>query len=270
MSCGNIRPEVDEMRKVTIVFLAVLVATFFFVVPDQAAALGLELEARWWAPSVSGSAGLDDFDFDPELDVTDVLGLDADDVFEGRVTFRAFLGFYIRAAYQKMNNSGSLNLGDELDLPIDLPIDIGGSINSSVDFDYGRLALGWRFVFPEKIFSIGVFAEAKGFSGEASAGIDLPFFEDSVSESFEAIIPSVGGVIEIWPSETFQLYGEASWAVGYDDANMLDAEVVARYYPVKVLGLGLGYRVMDLDGVIDNVVMSVDWKGFFLSGVLTF
>ena len=113
-------------------------------------------------------------------------------------------------------------------------------------------------------------AEAKAFSGDAGVSIDLPFFDDSYTESFEVAFPSVGGVVEIWPVETFQLYGEASWEVGYDDADMLDAELAARYYPVKMLGLGVGYRVMELDGTIDNVVLNVDWKGFFLSGVLTF
>jgi hypothetical protein len=268
MSCGNIRREVNDMRKLTITALAILLSMFSLVSPERANALGLELEGRWWPTSVSGSAGLEDLDIEipSDIDVTNLLNLEADDVFEVRGTFRAFLGFYIRAAYQQMNHSGSLNLGDELDLPID----ISSSINSGVDFDYARLALGWRFVFPEKIFSIGVFAEAKGFSGDAFISVDTPFFEDSASESFEAAVPSVGGVVEIWPVDKFQLYGEASFEVGYDDGNMMDAELAARYYPVKVLGLGLGYRIITIDAVIDNVVLDVDSKGFFLSGVLTF
>ena len=260
------RAEVTDMRRPSTLFVTIPIAALFLLAPHRTEALGLELEGRWWAPDVSGTAGIADLDFDPDIDVTDVLGLDADDVFEARLTFRAFLGFYIRAAYQRMNHSGTLPLGDIIDLPIDLD----GTVNSSLDFDYGRLALGWRFVFPEKIFSIGAFAEAKAFSGDANASVDLPIFDDSVSESFEVAFPSVGGVVESWPIEKLQLYGEASWEVGYDDADMLDAEVAVRYYPTKILGLGLGYRVMNLDGVIDNVVLNVDWDGFFLSGVLSF
>ena len=256
------------MRKLTITALAVLVSTISLANPERADALGFELEGRWWPTSVSGSAGLEDFDFEipGDIDVTDLLNLEADDVFELRGTFRAFLGFYVRAAYQKMNHTGSLNIGDELNLPID----IGSFVNSSVDLEYARLALGWRFVFPEKIFSIGAFAEAKAFSGDAGISIDTPIFDDSFSESFEAAVPSVGVVLESWPVEKFQLYGEASFEVGYDDANMMDAEVAARYYPVKVLGLGLGYRIINIEGVIDNVALDIESKGFFLSGVLTF
>jgi hypothetical protein len=256
------------MIRVKIGLAVLLLAACSLVAADRAEALGLELEGRWWPTSVSGSAGLENLDIEipSDIDVTSLLNLEADDVFELRGTFRAFLGFYIRAAYQQMNHSGSLNLGDELNLPID----ISSSINSGVDFDYARLALGWRFVFPEKIFSIGVFAEAKAFSGDAFISLDTPFFEDSASESFEAALPSVGAVVEIWPVEKFQLYGEASFEVGYDDGNMMDAEFAARYYPVKVLGLGLGYRIITIDAVIDNVVLDVDSKGFFLSGVLTF
>lgn len=257
------------MRKLTIAALAVLISSLSLTQSDRAEALGLELEGRWWPTSVSGSAGieeLEDIDLPGDIDVTDILNLEADDVFELRGTFRAFLGFYIRAAYQQMNHTGSLNIGDELDLPID----IGSFVNSGVDLDYARLALGWRFVFPEKIFSIGVFAEAKAFSGDAGISIDTPIFDESFSESFEAAVPSVGAVVEIWPVETFQLYGEASFEVGYDDGNMMDAEVAARYYPVKVLGLGLGYRIISIDGIIDNVALDIESKGFFLSGVLTF
>ena len=255
------------MKRLSIVVLVLSISMITSLTANRAEAVGLELEGRWWPTSVSGSAGLTGLDIElPEdIDVTSLLNLEADDVFELRGTFRAFLGFYIRAAYQRMNHSGSLNLGDELDLPID----IGSAISSFADLEYGRLALGWRFVFPEKIFSIGVFAEAKGISGDAGLSIDTPIFEDSFSESFEVALPSLGGVVEIWPIDAFQLYGEASWEVGYDEGNMMDAELAARYYPVKMLGLGVGYRIISIDGVIDNVALDIESKGFFLSGVLT-
>lgn len=254
------------MKKLSLPAICVLVLTASLAPPREASALGIELEGRYWAPDINGSASLADFDLPPNLDIGELLGLEADGVPEGRFTFRILLGFYIRATYQKMDNSGERNLQDFFDIP--LPVD--ATVNSNLDFDYGRLALGWRFVFPENVFNIGAFAEAKGFSGDAGASIVSDIFSDSVSESFEAVIPSVGVVAEINPSEKWQIFGEVSLAVGYDDADMADWELGMRYYPTKIFGIGAGYRVMDLDGTIDNVLLNVDWKGAFLTGMLKF
>ena len=94
--------------------------------------------------------------------------------------------------------------------------------------------------------------------------------EESISESFEAVIPSLGIVGEINPSERWSIFGEFSKEVGYDDASMLDWELGLRFFPTKIFAVGAGYRAMDLDGVIDDVVLDVDWKGLFLSGMLKF
>ena len=258
--------EVSEMRKAILLVVTVLTVAGSLAAPEKANALGIELEGRYWAPDVNGSATLDEFDLPTDIDLSGLLGLDADGVPEGRFTFRIFLGFYVRATYQKMDNSGQRSLDDLFDFP--LPI--SATVNSNLDFDYGRLALGWRFVFPKKIFSIGAFAEAKGFSGDAGASIDSDIFSDSITESFEAVIPSVGVVAEINPSEKWQIFGEVSLAVGYDDADMADWELGMRYFPTSIFGIGAGYRVMDLDGRIDNVLLDVDWKGAFLTGLLKF
>lgn len=254
------------MRRATLLVLLTGLLTTTLIVPDRAHALGIELEGRYWAPDLNGSASLADFDLPPDLEIGELLGLEADGVPEGRFTFRIFLGFYVRATYQRMDNSGQRNLDDLFEIPI--PID--ASVSSNLDFDYGRLALGWRFVFPKKIFSIGGFAEAKGFRGDAGVSIDSNFISDSVTESFEAVIPSVGVVAEINPSQKWQIFGEVSLAVGYDDADMADWELGLRYFPTGILGIGAGYRVMDLDGTIDNVLLNVDWKGAFLTGMLKF
>lgn len=254
------------MRKASVLGVAFLLSILCIAAPERSSALGIELEGRYWAPDINGSAALADLDLPPDLDISGLLGLEADGVPEGRFTFRILLGFYVRATYQKMDNSGQRSLDDILGIPI--PID--GTVRSDLDFDYGRLALGWRFVFPKKVFSIGAFAEAKGFSGDASASITSDIFSDAIAESFEAVIPSLGAVVEINPSEKWQIFGEASFAVGYDDADMVDWELGLRFYPVGIFGIGAGYRVMDLDGKIDNVLLDVDWKGAFLSGMLKF
>lgn len=248
-----------------LVFLLLMGALLW---PSRADAMGVELEARYWVPDINGSAALAELDPPPELDVAGLLGIEADGVPEARLTFRIFLGLYARVGYQTMSNSSHQTVEDTIGLPE--WIQLGSSASTDLDVDYGRFALGWRFEPPEKIFSIDVFAEAKGLSGDAAASLTSPIYSVSVSESFEAVIPSVGAGAEIRPSEKWQIFGEASFEVGYDEADMTDWELGFRFFPVDTFGIGGGYRVMDVDGTIDEVLLEVDWKGFFLSGLLRF
>lgn len=247
--------------------LELVLMVFLALCAGTAEAVGLELEGRYWFPNASGSASSADFDLVPEIDVAGLLGLEADDVLEGRLTFRPFLGIFVRAAYQSMSNSGQFDFGEDF-LGITLPIE--GEATSSVDFDYGRLALGWQFVTPKKTLRIGPFVEAKGLSGDLVAAVDSILITDSVSESFAVAFPSVGALLEVQPLEKLQIFAEASFEVGYEDADMMDAELGVRFYPIHMVGVGGGYRLMALDGTVDNVRLDVDWDGFFVSAVLRF
>lgn len=240
-----------------------LVVGLFFL-PVAAGALGLELEARYWAPDLSGSASLEDFP-DIGLNVGELLGMSADAVPEARLTFRPFLGIFARGTYSKFANSGEtgFDLGN-------FPIDLDARITSNLDFDYFRLGLGWQFVTPKKTLRIGPYVEAKGLTGDASISVRSSIVDRDESESFEAVFGSVGGLLEIQPTDQFQIFADVSVLVGSDEADFLDAELGARFYPIYMVGLGLGYRIIEVDGVVDNVKMDLDFKGFFGSLVLRF
>ena len=271
---GTVRPTDDEvttmlrdsvrLSRVTVLSGCIGLVLGLLLLPAQAAALGLELEARYWAPDLSGSAELEDFP-DIGLDVGELLGMSADAVPEARLTFRPFLGIFARGTYSKFANSGEtgFDLGD-------FPIDLDARITSNLDFDYFRLGLGWQFVTPKKTLRIGPYVEAKGLTGDASIAVDSSFGDLSESESFDAVFGSVGGLLEIQPSDKFQIFADASVLVGSDEADFLDAELGARFYPIYMLGIGLGYRVIEVDGIIDNIKMDLDFKGFFGSVVLRF
>jgi hypothetical protein len=241
-----------------------LVVGLFFL-PVAAGALGLELEARYWAPDLSGKATLDGDFPDIGLDLGDLLDMSADAVPEARLTFRPFLGIFARGTYSTFSNSGEtgFDLGS-------LPIDLDARINSSLDFDYYRLGLGWQFVTPKKTLRIGPYVEAKGLSGDAAISVTSRIGDISESESFDAVFGSVGGLLEIQPTDKFQIFADVSVLVGEDDADFLDAELGARFYPIYMVGIGLGYRVVEIDGVVDNIRMDVDFKGVFASAVLRF
>jgi hypothetical protein len=234
------------------------------ILPAGAGALGLELEARYWAPSLSGRASLADVP-DLGLNIGELLEMDADAVPELRLTFRPFLGIFLRGTYSSFSNSGStgFDLGD-------FPIDLNASLTSRLDFDYARLGLGWQFVTPKKTLRIGPYIEARGLSGDAAIELRSSIADFSESESFDAVFGAFGGLLEIQPIDKLQLFADVSVLVGEDDADFLDAELGARFYPIYMVGIGLGYRVVEIDGVVDTIKMDVDFKGFFASAVLRF
>jgi hypothetical protein len=70
--------------------------------------------------------------------------------------------------------------------------------------------------------------------------------------------------------DKLQIFADASVLVGEDDVDFLDAELGARFYPIYMVGIGLGYRVIEIDGLVDNLKLDLDFKGFFGSVVLRF
>jgi len=257
-------PNPVDSSKFTALSGCIALLLGLLLLPAAAGALGLELEARYWAPDLSGSASLEDFP-DIGLDVGELLGMSADAVPEARLTFRPFLGIFARGTYSKFSNSGEtgFDVGN-------FPIDLDARITSGLDFDYYRLGLGWQFVTPKKTLRIGPYVEAKGLSGDASIGLSSRVLDWTESESFDAVFGSVGALLEIQPTDKFQIFADASVLVGEDDADFLDAELGARFYPIYMVGIGLGYRVIEVDGLVDNLKMDLDFKGFFASAVLRF
>jgi hypothetical protein len=252
------------MSKKLAVVAGLVLVVGVLALPRSARALGLELEARYWIPDLSGSAQLEEFP-DIGLEVDQLLGMDADAVPEARLTFRPFLGIFLRGTYSTFSNSGEIGIDDP-----GFPIDLGARISSSLDFDYARLGIGWQFVTPNKTLRIGPYVEAKGLSGDAGIELRSSIVDLTESESFDAIFGSAGGLLEIQPSDRFQIFADASVLIGESDADFLDAELGVRFYPVYTVGIGVGYRAIEVDGVVDGLAMNVDFKGFFGSVVLRF
>ena len=85
---------------------AVAVALLMLIGFAGTAASGFELEARYWSTDLGGTVDLGSLDFlDPGFGTVN-LGFDAEDDFEGRLTFGLFFGFYVRAAYQNISAAG--------------------------------------------------------------------------------------------------------------------------------------------------------------------
>ncbi len=248
--------------------LTVVTLAIALVAPLPAAAV-VDLELRYWFPTVDGSIAVEGTDFDLGLDFVD-LGLEADDSVEGRVTLRPGLGFYIRGAYTNLSTNGASST--QVDLPGDLipPINVGQE--SKLDFDYARLALGWGPPLPGSLVSFALFVEAAGVRGDVSATATGLGLTETVSESFEGGFVAVGGWVQVEVGK-LQVFGEAAFGVNYDvfqDADTSDWELGVRYKVAPILGLGAGWRSLKISGDIDGIRPDITWDGAFVTAVLDF
>lgn len=245
--------------------LGLAVLLMLALLPRPGSALSVELEGRLWSADFDGRAdGGEEF---PVLALDQTLDFDSDEVLEGRFTFRPGLGLFARAAYSELSTRGGRDVAVSL---IDFPIVIDSRLTTGLDLEYGRLALGWQFVSPKKLLRVGPYVEVKAFRGDARVALTGPVLEATLTEDFEAAFASVGGLVEAQPLEKLQVFAELSVLVEEDQADLSDAEIGVRFFPVGVLGIGAGYRSVDIDGEIDRVRLDIDFSGFFFTALLRF
>ncbi len=235
-----------------------------------AAHAGVELEARYWAPELASRVGVDGAAFDPALEFDGPLdlGLDTDEDFEARLLLSTGWGFFLRAAYQNLSSSGATSLDVGV---VGLPFDVTADLDTGLDFEYGRLALGWRYTNPGDTLSFGIFAEAKAVRGDVSVTASAFDISAGVSDDFEAAVPAAGAILRLRPGGgKLEIFAEASVAVDTDEADVTDAELGARYFLTETFGVGAGYRTLEIDAAFDSVRVDYDLDGAFVTAVLRF
>lgn len=230
---------------------------------------GVELEARYWVPDVGGGGALDLDGLPVDLDLGQDLGLEVDEAIEGRLTIRPGAGFFFRARYQNLAAQGSET--------VDLGVSAGGinlqilvDTESTLDYDYAGVALGWQFRNPQQNFRIGPFVEAKGVQGDAAITVSVFGQSQGLVEDFEAGFLSVGALMEIEPSDRWQVFAEYSVLVEDDEADLTDAEVGVRFFPNETVGLGVGFRSLQIEGAVDNVLLDLEYEGAFATVLFRF
>lgn len=226
-----------------------------------------ELEIRWWAPDLSSTASVDGAAFEPELEIPSSLdlGLDADEEIEGRLLLQASWGLFLRAAYQNVGSAGSI----DVDLGVvGLPFDVDAQLESQLDFEYGRLALGWMFGKPDGPVRGGVFAEAKGVRGDLALTASALGVSAGISDDFEAGVPAAGALLRFQVNRRLEIFAEASVAVDSDEADVTDYEIGARYLLTDTFGVGAGFRSLEIEGIFDDVTVDYELEGAFISAVL--
>ena len=249
------------------VLLALLVAVWIF--PTGPVSAAIEFEARIWAPDLSGKGLVGDFIDGTEIDLEKDLGLEAGEILEGRFTWQPMKALMFRVAYARMDLSGDARV--ERDFEFDgIVFPIGIQVESSLNIDYARFAAAWLFPLGED-FRIGPIVEAKGLYADASIVGRLLSLEIRRGEKdFAAGFGSAGLILDYKPIPTLHLFAEGTIDVGVSEGGATDIELGIKFFPLKLLSVSGGYRVINIEYSDDPDYAEVDLSGFFLGASVRF
>lgn len=230
---------------------------------------GLELEARYWQPEISGGGALELEGIPVDIELGQDLGLDVDGSLEGRFMLRPGAGFFLRARYQNLSAEGSRGLDFDFDLgPIGLQVQL--ETESLLDFDYAGFAIGWQLQSKTRSFRLGPFIEAKGVRGDSAILVSVLGRQQGLREDFEGGFLAFGGLLEVEPTDRLQFFAEVSVLVEDDEADLTDAEVGVRFFANDTVGFGGGYRILEISGSVDEVLLDLEYDGVFGSVMFRF
>jgi hypothetical protein len=228
----------------------------------------IEIEGRFWAPSIDGTLRVQDGDLGTDIELPDQLGINDDEHFEIRFNWRLPGPAMLRFAYMPIEYGGVAEINEEIEFGgIVFPIDI--NVASQLELDYARFGFTW--LFPIGPVKVGPLAEVKAVRAEAElTGSILSIPLVSAQEKKDAAFGSIGFLIDAQPVPVVHIFAEAAYSPGLDFGEMTEAELGVKFFPLEMLSVSGGYRFLQLDLEDDDDRLDVDLSGFFLAASLNF
>lgn len=202
----------------------------------------LELELRGWAPTmrgnvVSSATGL------PGTDVSlgDTLGMNTQQNFWWP---KATLHFADRhrlfVSYLDMRYAGDKTITQSFIFD-GTTYNVGESVHSQIEFK--DAVLGYQYdLLKFSRFALNLNLQAHYLDIETEVrGATM----GSEKESFEVLIPTIGGGVQIWPTDWLKLSGDFNvFKMGISGAKgeLIDSQAAITISPMEWVGLSAGYR----------------------------
>lgn len=228
----------------------------------------IELEGRYWMPSLSGTINKGDGLVGTDINVIDTLGIKEDQkFFQGKATFK-FLGrSKIRISYLPLSIDGSKVITESFNFS-GKTYTINTLVNSNLDASIFKIGYGLDLI-SNPMGSLGVFIDLN--YADVSATINAPGLGFSESGSVTGYLPAIGigGRIYVIPGR-LSLSGELEGMQVSDLGSYLEAEASIDYRIIENLGLSLGYKTIDLKAKKDDDKGELTLSGPYFSLLLRF
>jgi hypothetical protein len=251
--------------------LAIVVAPLSMTIqPAGSASAEVILEARQWAPDLSGQIRVDSSDLIDTIDLTQDLGLQDDEAFEGRLLVRPSKRTLFRVGWTPLTLTGEQVVSRTI-VFLGREFDISSRVLSELELDYGRLGFAWQFLSTrDGRFRIGPLVEAKAFRGTATLSAPDLAVPATESAEFEVAFASAGLILDLEASDRLHIFAEGSVLLDESEGELNEIEVGVRFFATKALAIVAGVRQLEIDATDRDDLLQMDLEGAFAGLSLRF
>ena len=238
----------------------------------------LELEGRYWPASLTGSVRVTGGhgEIPSDLNTVDLksdLGLKDEHLKDWRLSLRTGPRSRLRIGYVKMDYGADHIVQRTILFEGQLyPVDT--RVVTKLNVEYWRYGWIWEFLGgPYSRVRFGTLLEAKRISVDAALSApDIVEFAPPIAESkrLSATLPTIGFVFDAYPSQTLNIFAEASGISGGSRGHALDGEAGVKLALGRHLLLTAGYRYLDIEVNDDPDFAKLKNTGPFVGGALRF
>lgn len=227
----------------------------------------VELGVRYWITDLSSRARvsggvLEGTDFDVKND----LGLEdrrfADFTFAGRIT----PSHKVRFEYFQTDYSGDTNLSRTIVFE-GQQYDVNTRVVSDFDLKHLRIGYAWQFINNDKV-RFGPLVEVRGLWLDAR--LAAPSEGVSEAREFSAPFPSFGGDLDVFAHPRAHVFATVAGTPENRFGHLFDADLGVNLFPVRNVGVTIGYRYLDIKGKDDDDFATVKIKGPFVGATFRF
>jgi hypothetical protein len=232
--------------------------------PEKTATL--ELEGRYWIPTLKASARASGEVRGTDIDLKGDLGLGNKDFAGGKLTWYTGNASRLFFDMSATRFSGDKNIQEDIEFN-DQTYTIGSDVSSELKFQIYRLGWIWEFLHSKGgRFKAGTLVSARAIHISLSLDSRLNDQFQSSSENFTVPVPSLGFALDWDPNPHTNLYfyssGLPSLVYGY----FIEGEAGIKIMPVNLVALTAGYRYEDFNAnnASDNAEARLRFIGPFV------
>ncbi len=251
------------MANKTLLVLAVATLT-----GAAATAQTLELEGRYWAPTLTGQVQVTGGAQVPNglgvIDLKDDLGFSDKRFEEWRVSLATGPHSRLRVAYLSMDYRGDQQVQRTIVFN-GQTYTVGTRVVSDLSMKYWRYGWIWEFIHdPFGRVNLGTLVEAKSLNVDTS--LAAPNLSPPVAEQkkFNGTLPSLGLALDINPVPTVKICAELSGVSAGKYGHGWDGEAGLKLILMPGFSLNAGYRYLDLEAKDDPDFAKIKDTGPFV------
>jgi hypothetical protein len=255
------------MVKKTLLMLA-----FVGLVSVAATAQLLEVEGRYWAPTLTGQVQVTGGVPVPNglgvIDLKDDLGLTDKRLQDWRVSLATGPHSRLRVAYLTMDYNADQQV--QRTVVFDgQTYTVGTRVVTNLAMKYWRYGWIWQFIHdPFGRVHFGTLVEAKSLSFDTSLAAPNLSPPVAARKEFSGTLPSLGLALDIDPIPTIKIFAELSGVSAGKYGQGWDGEAGVKLSLAPVLSIGAGYRYLDLEAKDDPDFAKLKNTGPFVGATL--